>query len=352
MLRYGQIHFLTVHGASNVNRDDIGQPKSVVFGGTPRLRISSQAIKRAARRSNPWHKALGESLGVRTLRFGDKVKQHLVKLGAEPDKALEVAKQVAGLFGATSGADGARIKQLAFISVEEQAAAFALAERVFKGDATIDVKKDRDALLGRIGGCVDISMFGRMFADSPQFNAEAAVQVGHATTTHRAVSESDFYTSLDDLANLDEESGAGAAFMGEMAYGSGIFYQYTCVNREKLVKNLGGDADLAATGLRALAEALATVCPSGKQASFASHARASFILLELGDQQPRSLISSFQRAVTGDDVLGASIKGLKDARDAMDRAYGPCSDHHVVMDVNAGVGTLAGIQDALAGGLE
>lgn len=56
-------------------------------------------------------------------------------------------------------------------------------------------------------------MFGRMFADHPDFNREAAVQVAHAFTTHRVEIEDDFYTAVDDLNRREDNVGAG--FVGD-----------------------------------------------------------------------------------------------------------------------------------------
>jgi CRISPR system Cascade subunit CasC len=50
------------------------------------------------------------------------------------------------------------------------------------------------------------------------------VQVAHAYTTHRVTVEDDFYTAVDDLKTKAEDAGAG--FVGELGFGSGLFYLY------------------------------------------------------------------------------------------------------------------------------
>ena len=129
-------------------------------------------------------------------------------------------------------------------------------------------------------------MFGRMLADNPEFGREAAVQVAHAITTHRVTVEDDFYTAVDDLKTATEDAGAG--FMGELGFGSGVFYLYACVDLALLTRNLGGDSELAATACAALASAAATVSPSGKQASFAALA-ARTTCWQSGAQRSRAL---------------------------------------------------------------
>jgi CRISPR system Cascade subunit CasC len=185
-------------------------------------------------------------------------------------------------------------------------------------------------------------MFGRMLADNPDFNREAAVQVAHAVTTHKVAVEDDFYTAVDDLKTPADDAGAG--FMGELGFGSGVFYLYVCVDVELLKKNLGGDEALAKAATSALIEALATVSPTGKQASFASRARASYILAEKGDQQPRTLAAAFVKPVKGDDFCARSVAELEKTREDMDLAYGACADAKEVMDVEKRSGSLAAIQ--------
>jgi CRISPR system Cascade subunit CasC len=346
MSRFIQLHILTFYPPSNLNRDDTGRPKSAIIGGVERLRISSQAIKRAVRTSDAFRQALDGHLGERTQRFGEEIEAHLVEKGAATDQARKIAREVATVFGKVAEpekgkteAPSARTAQLAFIGPEERAKAFVLAEATLSGEPA---KIDADTILTRADTAADIAMFGRMLADNPRFNREAAVQVAHAVTTHKVAVEDDFYTAVDDLKTPEEDAGAG--FMGELGFGSGIFYLYVCIDKALLVKNLGGDAALAHKAIAALTEALATVSPTGKQASFASRARASYILAEKGSQQPRTLAAAFVRPVTGADYLGASINVLKKARDDMDRAYGACADSHHEMNVPEGVSNLAALE--------
>jgi CRISPR system Cascade subunit CasC len=181
-----------------------------------------------------------------------------------------------------------------------------------------------------------------MLANSSDFNREAAVQVAHAVTTHKVAVEDDFYTAVDDLKKPAED--AGSAFMGELGFGSGVFYLYVCADVALLQKNLGGDEALAKAALSALIEALATVSPTGKQASFASRARASYILAEKGDQQPRTLAAAFVKPVKGDDLLANSVDELERTRADMDLAYGACADAKEIMNVAKRIGSLAEIQ--------
>ena len=352
MSRFIQLHGLKFYPPSNLNRDDTGRPKTALMGGVERLRISSQALKRAIRTSESFRSALDGHLGERTQRFGEEVEKHLLSKGASPEKANSIAREIARLFGKVEAAGeksakekqkgnfpSARTAQLAFIGPEERAEATTLAERKLAGEIIVVTP---ELVLRRADTAADIAMFGRMLADNPDFNREAAVQVAHAVTTHRVAVEDDFFTAVDDLKTAAEDAGAG--FMGELGFGSGVFYLYVCVDTELLVKNLGGDAALAKAALSAFVESLAKVSPTGKQASFASRAIASYILAEKGAQQPRTLACAFARPVRGEDLIAASIDALEKARDDMDRAYGACADARETMNAPAAIGSLAGIQ--------
>lgn len=341
MSRFLQLHTLTFHAPSNINRDDTGRPKTAIIGGAERLRISSQAIKRAIRTSDVFQRAMAGHLGSRTQRLGDEIVQVLQADGLSTDKALLAAREVAAFFGKLKGEKDkapAHIEQLAFISPTERENALNLARRVAAGEK-LDPKKETPLLA--VDTAVDIAMFGRMLADSAEFNREAAVQVAHAFTTHKAVVESDFYTAMDDEKPTQEDVGAG--FIGATGFGSGVYYIYACVNLDLLQKNIGGDADLAGRAVAAFVEALSTVTPSGKINSFANHGRPAFVLAELGNQQPRTLSGAFVKPVAGDNLMVDSISRLVAYRDNMDAAYGHCADTHTQMNVQEGAGTLAEI---------
>ena len=177
-----------------------------------------------------------------------------------------------------------------------------------------------------------------MLAEAANYNREAAAQVVHAITTHRVTVEDDYYTAVDDLKRPSEDAGAG--FLGEAAFGSGVFYLYLCVDRALLVRNLGGGKDaehLAATALGALVEAAATTAPRGKQNSYAAHGRAHYVLAERDDRQPRTLAGAFARPVAGDDLMQDSIGALRTFRAALDQAYEQTPAASVEMEVGGGV---------------
>ena len=341
MADFLQLHLLTAYGPSNLNRDDTGRPKSVVFGGAPRLRVSSQSLKRAWRESDVFKDRLDGHLAQRTQRLGADLRAHLRTGGMEDEQSLGVAREIAGVFGKlrniSDQEDATFIEQLAFVSPEERAKAFELADQALAG---VDVAAKPASVLQRADSAADVAMFGRMLADNPRFNREAAVQVAHAITTHRAVPEDDYYTAVDDLKSRDEPDDAGAGFVGVQEYGAGVFYLYVCVDRDLLLRNLDSERAVRDASLAALTEATATVSPRGKQSSFASRSCAIYVLAEKGAEQPRSLAPAFLKPVAGEDHGIASVKALEDFCDRLDNAYGDRADARRTMDVNAGTGTL------------
>ncbi len=344
MTTFIQLHLLTFVPPANLNRDDTGAPKTAIVGGDLRLRLSSQSLKRAWRTSDIFAKRLEGHLSQRTLRFGEEIQQRLLKLGADEKKALEITRAVIQAFGkpkAENDKNPTYTEQLAFISPAERAAAFELADKLAAGEKLDDKRKIAAEVLKRADTAADIAMFGRMFADHPDFNREAAVQVAHAFTTHRVAVEDDYYTAVDDLNKGVEDMGAG--FVGEAGFGSGVFYLYLCIDADLLVANLAGDKDLAKAALSALIEAATKVAPNGKQNSFASRIRTFYLLAEKGSEQPRSLASAFAKSVKPQEALENSRKELRELRQKFADAYGEGDLQALEMSVEEGKGSLAEI---------
>lgn len=341
MSRFIQLHVLTSYPPSNLNRDDLGRPKSAMVGGVSRLRVSSQSLKRAWRTSDLFKSALDGHVGVRTKEMGVKVFEKLKGVGDEK-KSREWAKQIAECFGKlksdkkTEDNEDLHIEQLAHFGPEEQKAIDDLVAKLMVAK-TAPTKEDLD-LLRAPHAAVDIALFGRMLASRPDFNVEAAAQVAHAITVHKAGVESDYYTAVDDLKPRDEDVGAG--HIGETGFGAGVYYLYICINRELMDKNLGGNKALRNRALAALLHVVAKVSPTGKQNSFASRAYASYVLAEKGDQQPRSLALAFVKPVNAADQLDQAIRALTGKRDNLDKVYGPCAVDRKAMNAETGEGSL------------
>lgn len=341
MSTFIQLHLLTSYPPSNLNRDDLGRPKTAIMGGKTRLRVSSQSLKRAWRTSDLFAEALKGHIGTRTKTMGVEIYNALKVKGVSEGNAKAWAKQIAEVFGKAKKANAAKpleeleIEQLAHFSPEEKGAMFALADKLAAGN-TAPSASDL-TLLQKNHTAVDIAMFGRMLASSPAFNTEAAVQVAHAVTVHDVAVEDDYFTAVDDLNSGEDD--LGAAHIGETEFGAGVFYLYLCINRDLLEENLG-DKALAKKSLAALVEAAAKIAPNGKQNSFASRAYSSYILVEKGAQQPRSLSVAFLKPVRGEDVLNKAITEIETKRANMEKVYGKCAEATKTMNAETGAGSL------------
>ncbi|WP_295542256.1 type I-E CRISPR-associated protein Cas7/Cse4/CasC [uncultured Thiohalocapsa sp.] len=329
MSRFLQLHLLTSYPPANLNRDDLGRPKTAVMGGVTRLRVSSQSLKRAWRTSDVFEGALKGNLGVRTKEKGTRIKQALIEAGISEKQATEWAAAIAKQFGKVKSGS-VEIEQLAHFSPEENIAIEALCEKLIK---TQSAPTDEDLkLLRHQHSAADIGLFGRMLAADPSYNTDASAQVAHAISVHKVAVEDDFFTAVDDLNEGIEDVGAG--HLGETEFAAGLFYLYICIDRDLLTANLGGDIDLRNRTLGALIEAATTVAPTGKQNTFGSRARASYFLAERGDQQPRSLSVAFLKPVEGrkDGMLAEAIAALTETCDNMDKVYGACADARRIVD--------------------
>jgi CRISPR system Cascade subunit CasC len=168
----------------------------------------------------------------------------------------------------------------------------------------------------------DIALFGRMLAEKPELNIDAACQVAHAISTHRVTMEMDFYTAVDDLQPDDT---AGAGMMGFIAYDSACFYRYARLDWQQLVENLDGDAALARRAVEGFLRASVSAIPTGKQNSFAAQNPPGFLLAVVKPQgMAWSLTNAFERPVRpGNDGLTApSVAALDDYWGRLAAVYG------------------------------
>ena len=352
MTTFIQLHLLTAYAPSNLNRDDLGRPKTAKMGNTDRLRISSQSLKRAWRTSDCFYQSLSDHIGVRSRRFArDWVYKPLIDNGISEKIAKESAIKIAGQFGKVKNEKSPKdpltnleIEQLVHISNYEQQAIKQLVDLLIseKREPTDNEVK----LLRKENSSIDIALFGRMLADSPAFNIEAACQVSHALGVSTVTIEDDFFTAVDDLNNNDVD--AGSAHLGERGFASALFYTYVCISRDLLLENLNGDEVLVEKTLKALTESAAKVSPTGMQNSFASRAYTSYLLIEKGSQQPRSLAVAYFNPIRSQDLVNDAITRLEEQRDKFDKVYGQCADSRYVLNSETGEGTLSAALDFVA----
>jgi CRISPR system Cascade subunit CasC len=332
---------LTFYGPSNLNRDDLGRPKTVRVGNVERLRISSQSLKRAWRTSELFEEATQGFKGKRTKLIGVKVYEKMLEEGITKQNAKKRAQEIAKQFGKLKSSskenplNDVEIEQLVHVSPEEWENIMSLVDTLNNEDR--EPSEDELNLLRKQVNAVDVALFGRMLADVPYYNVEAAAQVSHAFTVHGTVVEDDYFTAVDDLNTREKD--AGSAHIGEFGFGSGLFYTYMCINKDQLAHNFE-DESLIDKALTGFTTAATQIAPTGKQNSFASRARASYVLAEKGKQQPRQLSSAFIKPISSTNILKSAVSELERVQKNMDAVYGDCADSRYVLNVDEQKGSL------------
>ena len=193
------------------------------------------------------------------------------------------------------------------------------------------------------------ALFGRMVTSDPKANIDAPVHVAHAFTVHAEEAESDYFIAADDLAR-DEDTGADTIQETELT--SGLFYGYVVVDLPGLLDNLGGDTRLAGDVLHNLLYLIAEVSPGAKLGSTAPYSRASFLLVEAGNRQPRSLAEAFRAPCAANTAV--AVGKLTDHLATLDAAYATGEARRVMSLANADVpgadrGTLADLANFAKG---
>lgn len=284
---YLDIHILQTVPPSCVNRDDTGSPKTARYGGVTRARVSSQAWKRAVRQMfrDMFSK---DEVGVRTKHAVELVKKCITALKPDADEPEKLAENA--LTNAVKNPQKKQAAQvpkdtLLFLSLAQ---ASALAELAVAREKDINAYKQ--ALMD--SPSVDIVLFGRMLADDPSLNYDAAAQVAHAISTHEVRNEFDYFTAMDDLA---PEDNAGAAHLGTTEFNSCTMYRYATVGVHELAGHL-----VEEEAVRAVLNFVRAFClsmPTGKQNSFANRTAPEAAYVTIRGDQPVNLAGAFERPI-------------------------------------------------------
>ncbi|APU16655.1 MULTISPECIES: type I-E CRISPR-associated protein Cas7/Cse4/CasC [Actinoalloteichus] len=322
--RHLDIHILHTLPYSNLNRDDLGSPKSLLFGGTPRTRVSSQCWKRAVRLEV--ESGVGEA-AVRTRRLPVEVARALADRHDWPVELAEFAgRHVAAAAGL--GVDKDDLTVLVFLPARAVDELVELCVRhrgdldaaliALRGRARPQAKKGESVLPAAqvkelIGGRNSITaLFGRMLAELPESKVDGAVQLAHAFTTHATEPEIDFFTAVDDL-NPVEATGGGHLNTAE--FSSGVFYRYASLNLADLTSNLGGDRAEVSAVTEAFVTAFLSALPNAKKTSTAPFTVPDLAYVAVRGDRPVSLAAAFEDAVSTRDGAGfakASRRRLDD----------------------------------------
>lgn len=340
-----EFHLIQNFAPSNLNRDDTGAPKDALFGGQRRARVSSQCFKRAIRQATAEHGLLPQEYrGIRTKKLKSLLLEKLSgRDAAEAEGKIQMALGAAGL----KLKDDGKTEYLLFLGQGEVDAFAELIEQHWdalvvsgekkgkkeaKASLPAEIVKKAQSLLDG-GKAVDVALFGRMLADLPAVNQDAACQVAHAISTHRVEREFDYFTAVDDCDSEDE---TGAGMIGQVEFNSATFYRYAVLDVNKLLGNLQNDRELALAAVEAFAQAMARAIPSGKQNSFAAHNPPDFIGVSLRHGMLLNLANAFEQAIrpnTDTALVAASVAALSHYESKLAAIYAAPEDRWLYLDL-------------------
>lgn len=350
--RFIQIHTLHNYPGTLLNRDDAGLAKRLPYGDAIRTRISSQCLKRHWRVAED-HFALvnlGVPMAVRSRVTLDLIRKKLIETGLSDALAQAAGEGLrdGGLLDKggkeSKGKEALETGQAVLLGYAEieylvkRCAELAQENPEIKELKTAIAKflKDEKANIAALkhGSGLESALFGRMVTSDVLTSRDAAVYVAHAFTVHEAQVENDYFTVVDDLLREAGETGSAGIFDTELA--SGLYYGYVVVDVPQLIANLEGEKakdwatlptekrELAGRVVQHLLHLIATVSPGAKRGSTAPFEWAKFLLVEVGDWQPRSLAGAFQNALPLNQpaIREAAVQMLTDEIGKLDEAYG------------------------------
>jgi CRISPR system Cascade subunit CasC len=330
-----EIHILQSFPPANLNRDENGMPKSTVFGGRPRARISSQCQKRAVRLFYQQNSTLQSAqFAQRSRAWMPELKKLLTNQQIPEAQAELAAKLALEVLGAKIEGDKVESKTILFLGTTEIEAVADILIKNWDVIAT-GLKGDKPALpakdpnipkviekaLAESNKPGDVALFGRMMAALPTVNVDASVQMAHAISVNMLQQEFDFFTAVDDLGASDDQ---GADHIGETGYNSSTYYRFANLDTEQLGKNLGSQEYITDI-TQAFAEAFIKAIPTGHQNGFAAHSLPSLVMIVVREGQPVSLVDAFEdpiRPSGGKSLLEKSVANLDVHWTDMVKMYG------------------------------
>ncbi len=333
---YINYHILISHSPSCLNRDDMNMQKSAIFGGVRRVRISSQSLKRAIRKSAYYADNIGKpSIRIRELGRLQSAFINTLKDKYDEEQIIKALELISGKEGlpelstkSIAVAPWVADEVAYFCDLIEEAGDDADPKKLAK-----KIEKDARPLRTALASAVDIALSGRMATSGLMSNIDGAMSIAHSITTHAVDADIDWFTAVDDMVE-DEKSQRiggeteqgkgeqGAGHLDTQEFSAGVFYRYASLNLKQLQVNLGLLPDIKAdetqesrkTALgiaKQVLHMLATVVPSAKQQSHAAFNPADFALVSFSNI-PISLANAFEEPVRAKDgFLKPSITGLQ-----------------------------------------
>jgi len=305
-----ELHTIQSFGPTNLNRDDLNNPKECLFGGVRRARISSQCIKRAVREHPLFEQTTQVDNATRTRWITNLIRDGLKDKGKPEHEASEVAMAFARAYAVDVDAKKGKTNVLVYISPAEVNDAVTMLLEEWKKNPPSDgaIAKVVASLIKKyekITSAPDIALFGRMLAQKHETGIDAACQVAHAISTHAVKRETDYFTAVDQLKPDDT---AGAGMVGYIDFNSACYYRYARIDWQQLITNLKQDRErekpnsdeiaLAWRTAKGFLRAWEAATPTGMKNSHDNNGRPAFLLgVVRTDGVGWSLANAFERPV-------------------------------------------------------
>ncbi len=293
-MKHLELHIIQSVPVACLNRDDLNSPKTAIFGGVQRARVSSQSWKRAIREMA---KELSPALfkGERTRLMFEPLLEEMKAAGLSASEAEDGAKKIVDALVKLDSKSNDKVKSttLYFMSpLELKTLAKSYAE-------TKDVKKALKAVdAGVLKDAADISIFGRMVANDHSLTVEAASMFSHALSTHKVDNEIDFFAAVDDLQPKEE---TGAGMTSTLEFNSATFYRFAALNLDMLAdkEHLGGmTSDERKRVVRTFVESTIKAMPGARKNTMNGNTLPTYVLGVVREKgHPIQLVNAFENAV-------------------------------------------------------
>jgi len=319
-MKHLELHIIQSVPVACLNRDDLNSPKTAVFGGVQRARVSSQSWKRAiremAKEISPEH-----FKGERTRLMFEPLVKAMEAVGLSASEADDGAKKIVDALVKldAKSKDKVRSTTLYFMSpleLETLAKTYAETKDAKKALKSVDAKSLKDA--------ADISIFGRMVANDHSLTVEAASMFSHALSTHKVDNEIDFFAAVDDLQSK-EESGAGMT--STLEFNSATYYRFAALNLDMLADAEHLESmtrEERQSVVRTFAEATIKAIPCARKNTMNSNTLPVFVLGVVREKgHPIQLINAFEDPVRPSQGYAAkSVNLLKSEYEKLAETWG------------------------------
>ena len=368
-MKHLELHIIQSVPVACLNRDDLNSPKTAIFGGVQRARVSSQSWKRAIREmAGNELDQLGMFKGRRSRLFIEKICSELKELGELEENVTALAICAGHYLAKLDAKQEGKVKTLMFLSpleykifanflssldiTDKQKLVDAVSavdmaklakededddekeetEKMKKGDKKLSAKAFtklvakiiKSPLEKALRGekkepqslpkdAADIALFGRMVASDHSLTVEAAAMFSHALSTHRVDNEIDFFSAVDDLQPKDE---AGAGMTGTLEFNSATYYRFAALNLDMLADSdhLGDmSQEERKSVVQTFIEATIKAIPGARKNTMNANTLPVFVLGVVREKgHPLQLVNAFEAPVRSSSGYAAkSIDALK-----------------------------------------